>query len=144
MVEDEVVEKLRGLRVFPDTEKNPNSVRENAEIFEKCTSLDAIGQEAAKRHWGCGSTQFVYFHLEALLKDEGYKSRFLEQARQELGGLGISSEHIYEFYQSSGADPGLVFTLRYDKQYDVDIRRPFYKRADQFALDKMREWLGFE
>jgi len=60
-----------------------------------------------------------------------------------LGKLGISAEHIEEYFQS-GTDPGLFFTLKYEEQYDADVRVSFYQKADQFALDKIRRWLGFE
>ena len=143
MVIDEIVEKLRTLQVFLDTPEQPNSVRENAEIFEKCTSLEDIRKEASKRHWGCGSGQFVYFHLRSLLKDQEYKTEFLEDAKRQLGGLGISLEHIEDYYQS-GVDPGCIFTSRYEEQYSLDVRVNFYDKANQFALNKMREWLGFK
>jgi len=144
MATNETIEKLRTLGVFPDTPENPNSVRENAEIFEKCTTLSAIGEEAGRRHWGCGSGQFLYFHLEALLKKEPeYKSRFLEEAKKQLGSLGISAHHIDEYFESS-SDPGLAFTFRHEEDYNADIRSTFYEKADQFALDKMRQWLNYK
>ena len=144
MTIDEAVKNLRSLGVFPDTPENPNSVRENAEIFKKCTTLYAIGEEAGKRHWGCGSGQFIYFHLGALLKREPeYKSRFLEEAEKQLSGLGISAQHIDEYFEL-GTDPGLVFTFRYEEQYNAYVRVLFYEKADQFALDKMRQWLGYK
>ncbi|MBI4896599.1 MAG: hypothetical protein HY832_03570 [Candidatus Aenigmarchaeota archaeon] len=78
------------------------------------------------------------------MQNDVYRSGFLEQAKQQLGGLGISPEHIEEYFQS-GRDPGLFFTLKYQNQYEIGtIGVPFYERADQFALDKIREWLGFE
>jgi hypothetical protein len=90
-----------------------------------------------------GSGQFVYFHLNALLKkDPEFKTRFLEEAKKELGGLGVSAEHIENFFQYSDASPGLSFTLRHERQYSKEIRVPFYEKADQFALDKIKQWLG--
>jgi len=144
MVSDEIVERLRTLEVFPDTPEHPNTVRESAEIFEKCTTLDDIGREAAERHWGCGSEQFVHFYLGALLEHEPeYKSKFLEEAKRQFGELGILPEHIEEYFQYSGS-AGLVFTLRYEEQYSADVRMNFYEKADQFALNKMKEWLGIQ
>lgn len=131
-----VVEKLKVLGVFPKNDKN-----EIAEIFEKCTNLYEIGKECGRRHWSCGSGQFVYFHLEALMKKEPeYRAGFLADAKQGLGGFGISPEHIEEYF-SSGTDPSSVFSLIYEKQYDIDARMNFYEKANQFALDRMKKWL---
>ena len=137
------VERLRSLGVFPDTAKNPNSVRENAEIFERSATIDAIRQEMRVNGWALGGTQFVYFHLEALLeRDSEFKSKFLEEAKTGFSGLGISAEHIEEFFQC-GADPDFVFTLRHERQYNKETRAPFYEKADQFSLDRIRQWLGY-
>lgn len=146
MVQDEVVERLRTLKVFPDRKEKPNSVRTNAEIFERCATLEHFAREALQ---SCGDRQFIYFHLNALLELEpDYKFRFLEDAKQLLIGIGITPQHIEEYFQS-GADNSLVFTMTHgpnglsDDQYPMDVLKPFYRWADQFALDKMREWLGF-
>lgn len=144
MVDEKTVEKLRTLDVFPDTEKNPNSVRENAEIFEKCTTLDEIEKEAAKQRLGVGSRQFLYFHLgELLKKDTEYRARFLEEAKERFGGLGIQPEHIEEYFQSGTADPIYKFSLAHGEHYAKEVRKPFYDKANQFTLEKMRAWLGF-
>src|SRR3989344_9303632 len=104
MISARVVERLRELRVFPE------SVGENAEIFEKCTALETIEQEMANRHFTCGANQFLYFHLNALLNSNPhYRVIFLEEAKQQLGGLGISSEHIEEYYDARADDPELLF-----------------------------------
>ena len=140
---DYAVERLRSLGVFPDTAKNPNSVRENAEIFERSATIDAIRQEMRVNGWALGGTQFVYFHLEALLeRDSKFKSKFLEEAKTGFSGLGISAEHIEEFFQC-GADPDFVFTLRHERQYNKETRAPFYEKADQFSLERIRQWLGY-
>ncbi len=137
------VEKLRTLGVFPDTLKRPNSVKENTEIFERCGTLEEISVEVSKRHWACSPGQFVYFHLEALLKqDPNYKFKFIEDAKECLRKSSVSPEHIQGYFQS-GADPGLVFRLNHEGEYGQEIRRPFYNKANQFALNKLREWLGF-
>ncbi|MBI2107322.1 hypothetical protein HYT57_05045 [Candidatus Woesearchaeota archaeon] len=145
MVQDKVVEKLRTLKVFPDKKEKPNSVRTNAGIFERCTTLEQFKREDLE---SCGDRQFVYFHLNALLEFEpDYKTRFLEEAKQRLAETGITPRHIEKYFQS-GADNSLVFTMTHgpnglsEDQYPMDVLRPFYSQADQFALDKMREWLG--
>ncbi|MBN2453957.1 hypothetical protein JXB11_00260 [Candidatus Woesearchaeota archaeon] len=144
MAEESAVEKLRSLKVFPDLPEHPNNIREHIKIFEKCKTLDDIVQVARKEHWGAGSGQFVYFHLHALLaSDSAYKLKFLEEAKKDLADSGIKPEHIEEYFQSS-RDPGISFSFDYSEEYDLDTRKSFYQRADQFALDKMREWLGFE
>lgn len=144
MAVDEIVERLRTLEVFSDTLEHPNSIREHADIFEKCTTLEAIRQEAVRGHWGCGSKQFVYFHLRALLKKElEYKSRFLEEAKQQLGNCGISAQHIDDYFEFC-PDPGPIFIARHGRQYNADVIASFYEKTDQFALDKIREWLGFK
>ncbi|HIH50364.1 MAG: hypothetical protein ABSE71_00110 [Candidatus Micrarchaeaceae archaeon] len=131
------IEKLRPLNVFPD------NIRENAEIFERSTTIGAIGQEMVKIGSACGGSQFVYFHLKAMLeRDSEFRSGFLDCAKKELGGFGISAEHVEEFFLA-GTGAGLLFTLRHEKQYSKEVRVPFYERADQFALDKIRQWLGY-
>ncbi len=135
MVSPQAVEKLTQLGVFPKT------VGVNAEIFERCSTLETITQEAINLGWSCGSGQFVYFHLGEMLKDEKYKSSFLKKAKEELGSSGISSDHILEYYQS-GADPGLVFSIRHG-EYIAPVRKAFYERANQFSLNQIREWLGY-
>lgn len=75
-------------------------------------------------------------------RDPAYERSFLEQAKQELSKSGITPEHIEDYFQS-GTDPQSVFALKYEEKYSMDVREKFYKEADQFALDKMRDWLGF-
>lgn len=138
---EQLVEKLKILGVFPKT------VDESAEIFRSCTNIEAIAEEVGRRHYTCGEEQFVYFHLGALLRDSEFKAKFLTDARKELDNQGIRPEHIDEYFQS-GADPGLVFMSTHEEYGPSEIKYPrevmltFSKRADQFALDKMREWLG--
>jgi len=135
---EQVVEKLKMLKVFPKT------VVENAEIFRDCPIVDAVGREMARRHYTCSEGQFIYFHLHALMeKDPGFKARFLVEAVKKLRDSAIQPIHIDEYFQS-GEDPGLVFTLKYEREYDRDARLAFYQRANQFALYKMREWLGIQ
>ena len=142
MPTDELVERLRTLGVFPDSPKNPNSVRDCAEVFERCETLDDIGQDAGRRHWSCGSGQFVYFHLEGLFKyDPEFKTRFLAEAQQQLDNLGIKPDHITEYYQS-GADPQLVFMFRHEGEYAKEVRLSFDRKADQFAFNQLKGWLG--
>ncbi len=136
MVSPQAVKKLTQLGVFPKT------VSVNADVFEHCSSLEEISKEAIKFGWSCSPGQFIYFHLGELLKDKHYNSQFIKEAEQVLGGLGISSRHIDEYYHL-GADPELVFSLRHGV-YTSTIRKTFYDRANQFTLDKMREWLGFK
>jgi hypothetical protein len=103
------------LNVFQDTPENPNSIMECAGIFERCTTLAAIGQEMVKMKSACGSGQFVYFHLNALLKkDPEFKTRFLEEAKEKLCGLGITQEDIQEFFQC-GTEPGLILTFKHER-----------------------------
>ena len=140
---EQIVEKLKVIGVFPKT------VNESAEIFRDCAKPEAIAGEVCRRHYTCGEEQFIYFHLGALFKyDSQFKSKFLADARQELGNLGILPENIDEYFQSGG-DPSLVFMLSHEQEYGLseikyprDVMLAFSKRADQFALDKLREWIG--
>ena len=133
MVRKELVEKLSLLNVFPTT------VEKSAGIFERGRTLEDIRKEADLGT--CGNEQFIYFHLEALFGyDPDYKTRFLAEAQNKLGNAGIKQEHVAEYFQI-GADPGLVFMFRHETEYNPDVRTTFYQRANQFALDKIREWL---
>ena len=135
---EQVVEKLRALGVFS------NNLRENAEIFKKSKTLDDVKREVIKWYPACGSSQFVYIHLVALLKhNPEYTSGFLEESKRALGKFGIKPEHIVEYFQS-GTSPIMMFTFEHGKEYNIDDRIKFYQMADQFALDKIREWLGIQ
>lgn len=136
MTNQEAVERLRRLGVFP------RQSEENSEIFERYTDVQGIGEGIARPGWTVGTQQFIYFHLEEILKDPDYKAEFLQEARQCLADSRIKPEHVEEYF-NSGADPGLVFTLRHE-EYGRDVRMPFFERADQFALHKIRQWLGFD
>ena len=133
---EQVVEKLRTLGVFPKI------VSESAEIFRDCATTDEVARELGRRHSSCGEGQFIYFHLQAVLKKEsGFKSRFLGEAVQRLGDTRIQPAHIEEYFQI-GENPGLMFMLSHEDEYEGVLRLEFSRRADQYALDKMREWLG--
>lgn len=134
---DAAVRKLARLGVFPDT------VRESAEMFSKCRTIDGVKGAAREMRLSAGGEQFVYFHLEAIINsDSEFRTRFLDEASDRLRGTGIDALRIVEYFRS-GADPGLVFTLRYGQTYNNEIRNAFYEKADQFALDSIRRWLGF-
>ena len=136
------VQRLRSLDVFPDTPKRPNSVRENAELFRKCATMSILKQEIPRS--SCSLEQFLYFHLEALLKkDPEFRSSFLKEAKEKLGGLGISAEHIEEYFQNGCGDPEMVLYVKHEGRYDIKAVGLFCEKADQFALDKMRQWLGY-
>ena len=135
---EQAVEKLRTLNVSPKT------VTESAEIFRDSVTPDAIGNQVGGRHYSCGTEQFIFFHLEALMEiDPEFKARLLRDAVQKLGNSGIAPKHIQEYFQI-GADPGLVFMLKHENDYEHDAKLTFSNRANQYALDKMREWLGFQ
>ena len=131
---EQAVEKLRTLDVFPKT------VAESAEIFRDCTTTDAIGNQVGGRHYSsCGTEQFIFFHLEALMeKDPEFKARLFRGAIQRLGDSGIKPSHIEEYFQI-GADPGLSFLFRHEEEYERDVRLGFNQRANQYALNQMRE-----
>ncbi|MBS3104721.1 hypothetical protein J4234_00520 [Candidatus Woesearchaeota archaeon] len=135
---EQAVEKLRTLDVFPKT------VAENAEIFRDSITLDAVGKQMGARAYSCGDEQFVFFHLEALMeKDPEFKSRFLAGAVRKFGDSGIKQKYIKEYFQI-GANPGLLFTLRHEEEYKPEVMLGFSQRANQYALDEMRQWLGFQ
>ena len=135
---EQAVEKLRTLGVFPET------VSVSAEIFRDCATTDEVAREMGRRHYSCGEGQFIYYHLQAVLeKESGFKSIFLGEAVQRLGDTSIQPAHIEEYFQS-GRNPGLEFMFRHGDEYGHDLRLEFYRRADQYALNKMREWLGVQ
>ncbi len=140
MAEDTLVERLRTLGVFPDTPQSPNSVRENANILAQCATLDEIGSEVATRRFSVSAGQFVFYHLQALLQQHDYEQGFMAHAKEKLGGLGIQPAHIAEYFQST--NPGLVFDLKHEDVYGRTERDAFYEKANQFALDSLREWMG--
>lgn len=150
---EQAIQKLNWLGVYANTPEHPDSTRENAIIFQQSSTLDEVKTNLRPLGTCLSAGQFMYFHLGALLKkDEHFKHEFLQGdkgAKQSLGDAGILPEHIEEYY-SKGADPALVFSMRHvgprhqdPKEYPIDVFKAFYPRADQFALDKFREWLGF-
>lgn len=137
MANQEAVERLRTLGVFP------NQAEENAEIFERYRDVKTSIIDACRRRpTALSGRQFVYHYLDALLKkDPEYRARFLQEARQQLGGFGVKPEHIEEYFQL-GPEGGYIFCAEH-KEYR-DIPDSFFDTADQFALDRIRQWLGFE
>ena len=142
---EQAVEKLRNLGVFPKT------VLENTQIFQASTTFDELGRQISSRpKLSVGDGQFLYFHLVELMgKDQSFKQRLIREALDKLGNTGIKPEHIEEYF-NCGEDPTPVFNARHeevsglsDVRYAQEVMLAFYKRADQFALEKMREWLGF-
>ena len=138
-----IVEKLRILNVFP------NSIDESVEIFTTAQNEEDVTQEVRKRQYSCGSEQFLYFHFGELVK---LQPGILAEAEAKLGHLGLSSDYIREFF-TSGADPSLVMSAKSqlreaegkpanDKRYDRETRKKFSKEAYQFALNRMKEYLG--
>src|SRR3989338_3988425 len=140
MTDGSIEDRLRLLGVFPDTPQSPNSVRENAQIFQQFATLDEIDRAVALLHLTVSAEQFVFYHLQALLQHPAYKSDFLTRAQEELGGLGIMQPHIADYFQSS--NPRLTFNLRYENAYTIANRNAFNAKAGQFALDRLREWMG--
>ncbi len=136
MANQEAVERLRTLGVFP------SQVEENAGILGKYKDVSSIGEECARRDIALSGRQFVYFHVDALLKkDPDYKAKFLEEAKRNLSDVGVRPEHIEEYFQL-GTEGHILFCAEH-KEYK-DIPDSFFDRADQFALDRIRQWLGFE
>ncbi len=136
MVNQEAVERLRTLGVFP------KDVEENASILGKYKDVSSIGEECARRDIALSGRQFVYFHVDALLKkDPDYRADFLGGAKEQLKDFGVKPEHIEEYFQL-GTEGHILFCAEH-KEYK-DIPDSFFDRADQLALNGVKQWLGFE
>ncbi len=69
---------------------------------------------------------------------------------ERLSDTGIGPKQVAEYF-NCGEDPTPVFNARHeevsglsDVRYAKEVMSAFYRRANQFALEKMREWLGFQ
>ncbi|MBI2542421.1 hypothetical protein HYV80_06970 [Candidatus Woesearchaeota archaeon] len=135
---EQAVEKLRNLGVYP------NAVDGCAELFRDCPTIDVIPKEMSRRRWQSGSEQFINEFLRAVMgQDSVFKQKFLAEAVKGLADSGMQPAHIEEYFHMRGS-PKIVFNLDYGQDYDGTTLKGFYARADQFALDKLREWLGFQ
>ena len=126
-----IEEKLRVLNVFP------NSIDETAEIFQKVQNEEDVKKEMGERSYSCGSEQFIFFHFHSLL---GLQPEILQEAEKQLSDLGVSPEHIKE-YMKDEQQQSLIFTLRHEDKYPFEVREPFYQKANQFTLDRIKQYL---
>ena len=126
-----IKERLRALNVFP------KSIGDSMEIFQTAQTTEQMRKEMEKRKLSCSEEQFLFLHLEALIRQE---PQILERAEKMLGNLGLPVEYVREFF-SSGMDPTSVMNLIYENKYPYDIRERFSRAAIQFTLDEMRRYL---
>jgi hypothetical protein len=134
MTIESIVEKLKALNVFPDT------VNDNAEIFLKVQNEEDIEREMTERHTSCGHEQYIFFHFHSLLK---LQPEILKEAEEKLGNSDISINHVREYMQAE-QQPSLLLALRHDDKYPYEVRERFREKANQFALDKIKEYLGIK
>lgn len=132
MTIESIKEKLRILNVFP------NSIDENAEIFLKVQTEKDIEKEMVAHHTSCGNEQYIFFHFHEILK---LQPEILKEAEKKLGNLDISVNHVREYMQAE-QQPSLLLTLKHDDKYPYEVRERFREKANQFALDKIKEYLG--
>jgi hypothetical protein len=134
MATEDIVKKLKALDVFP------NFVYEGAEIFSNVQTEDDVEREMAERHTSCGGEQYIFFNFHSLLN---LQPEILQEAEKKLGNLGISTDHIREYMQAE-QNPSYLMALEYGDKYPYEVRDRFRKKANQFALDKIKEYLGIK
>lgn len=132
-MDESIAEKLRELNVFP------NSIDESVEIFKTVQNEEDIKQEMIKRHYTCGTEQYIFFHFSALLKRQ---PGILQEAEQRLGDLGVPLDVVREYMQEQ-QHPGLLMALRH-REIPFEVRENFFREANQFALNKIQEYLGIK
>ena len=121
-----IEDRLRVLEVFPDT------VERSAQIFLNAKTEEDVKQEMIRDHTSCSAGQFLYFHMNKLVK---LQPEILDEAESKLTEYGIEREHIKHYF-SSGADPELVMVLSHGDKYSVELREKFFDTAFLFGLSK--------
>lgn len=126
----EAVEKLRALNVFPDT------LEESAEIFRAAQTEEDVRQEMIRRKTSCSSEQYIFFHFSELLRRQ---PNLLQEAEQRLANLGVPPDVTREYMQAQ-QQPSYLMAMSHEEIPD-ETRVRFSKAANQFALDKIKEYL---
>ena len=129
----DAVDRLRKLNVFLD------SVVVDVQFFEQCKTIEELHRAIRTRGLPMDGTQYLFFYAPKLM---ALQPELFDEAARVLDGFEIPPPIIQDYFRW-GCHPGLKLSILHGKNYSWPVRKRFGKVASQFALDKMRDYLGF-
>ena len=124
---------------FAAEKLDPVFVEQTTEVLRQTSTLIDLIQQFRERRFACDIEQFLLPLFRPLYK---HTLGVRELTQTQLGGLGLTSALVDEYFTNMGDQPYIVLCLKYEGQIPPDTSDRFISEAQRLIFTRVKEQLG--